>query len=139
MENERIAKTWMIIAGVALLGAGLIGFLGSNPIASSSPDALFRVNAAHNVVHLLTGLVALAIGLGTRGIQLANATIGFGVVYALVAVVSIIDPTMFGLFSDAPVNAADHILHVGLAIVSIALGYMARERTATSPRMARSR
>jgi len=126
--NEAIARYWMIIAGIALLGAGLLGFVPNNPIASSDPGALFRVNAAHNVVHLITGVLALAIAFGTRGRQLGNATMGFGVLYAVVAVLLLVDPTMFGLFSDAPTNAADHVLHVALAVVSLALGYMARER-----------
>lgn len=128
MENERLARWWMIVAGVALIGAGLLGFVAGNPIASEDPNALFRVNAAHNVVHLITGALALAIGLGTRGRTLANGTIGFGALYAVVAVLLIVDPTLFGLFQDAPANAADHGLHIALAVVSLALGYMARER-----------
>jgi hypothetical protein len=128
MDNEQLGRSWMTFAGVALIGAGLIGFLSGNPIASESESALFRVNAVHNVVHLLTGGLALAIGLGTRGVNLANGLIGFGVLYALVAVLLIVDPTLFGLFADAPANAADHVLHAALAIVSIALGYMLRQR-----------
>jgi hypothetical protein len=132
MDNLRIARTWMIIAGVALLGAGLIGFLPGNPIASDDPAALFRVNAAHNVVHLVTGALALAIAFGTQGRTLADATVAFGVLYAVVAVLLIVDPEMFGLFADAPANAADHVLHAGLAIVSIAVGVMARQRVPTA-------
>jgi hypothetical protein len=128
-SNESLARYWMIIAGVALLGAGLLGFVPGNPIASSDPSALFRVNAAHNVVHILTGLVALAIAFGTRGRDLGTATMGFGALYAIVAVLLLVDPTMFGVFSDAPTNAADHVLHIALAVVSLALGYMARERS----------
>lgn len=127
MENERITRYWMIVAGISLLGAGLIGFIPGNPIASADANALFRVNAAHNLVHLVTGALALWIGVGTRGRDLANWTIGFGVLYAVVAVLLIVDPTMFGIFSDAPANGADHVLHAGLAVVSIALGYMARQ------------
>lgn len=129
MDNERIGRSWMVFAGVALIGAGLIGFVPNNPIASSDPSALFRVNALHNIVHLATGALALWIGLGMRGMNLANGLIGFGVLYALVAVLLIVDPTMFGLFSDAPTNAADHVLHAALAIVSIALGWMLRGET----------
>jgi hypothetical protein len=134
MDNEQLVRYWMIVAGVALLGAGLLGFIPGNPIASSDPNALFRVNAIHNVVHLATGALALGIGLGTRGRRLADYTIGFGVLYAVVAVLLIVDPTLFGLFSDAPANAADHVLHAALAVVSIALGYMARDRVATVTR-----
>jgi hypothetical protein len=87
------------------------------------------VNAVHNAIHIVSGLLALAIAFGTRGVNLANATVGFGILYALVAVVVIADPSLFGLFNDAPANVADHVLHVALAVVSIALGYMARQRT----------
>jgi hypothetical protein len=123
-----MARTWMTIAGIALLGAGLLGFVPNNPIASNDPGALFRTNAVHNVVHLITGALGLGIGLGLKGRDLANGTIGFGVLYAVVTLLLIVDPTMFGLLSDAPANAADHVLHAALAIVSIALGYMARDR-----------
>jgi hypothetical protein len=126
-EIERITRYWMLVAGIALVGAGLLGFVPSNPIASSDPDALFRVNTAHNLVHIVTGLTALAIGLGTRGVDLANATIAFGALYAVVAILLIVDPTMFGLFDDAPANSADHVLHAALAVVSLALGFMARQ------------
>ena len=86
MDNLRLARTWMIIAGVALVGAGLIGFIPDNPIASANESALFRVNAIHNIIHIGTGLLALAIAFGTNGRTLADGTIAFGVLYAVVAV-----------------------------------------------------
>ena len=128
-SNEQLGRYWMIFAGVALVGAGLLGFVAGNPIASKDEAALFRVNEAHNVVHILTGAIALAIAFGTRGLQLANGLLGFGALYAVVALLLIVDPTMFGIFSDAPANAADHVLHAALAVVSLALGYMLRART----------
>jgi len=131
VDNATTARYWMIVIGVALLGGGLLGFVTGNPIASADPNALLRVNAAHNAVHIVTGLIALGIGFGLRGETLANATIGFGVLYALVFVLLVIDPTMFGLFADAPANGADHVLHLAIAVVSIAVGYMARDRTVT--------
>jgi len=137
MDNQQLARYWMILAGIVLVAAGLVGFVPDNPIASSDPSALFVVNAAHNVVHLITGALALWIGLGLRGRDLGNATIGFGVLYLVVAVLLIVDPTMFGLLSDAPANTGDAVLHVALAIVSLALGYMARQRSGTGAVTAR--
>jgi len=134
MDNEQLGRYWMIVAGIALIGAGLLGFVAGNPIASESESALFRVNAAHNLVHILTGGLALAIAFGTRGMQLANGLLGFGVLYAVVAVLLIVDPTLFGVFSDTPTNAADHVLHGALAIVSLTLGYMLRDRAAATVR-----
>lgn len=134
MDNEQTGRYWMIVAGVALIAGGLLGFVPGNPIASSDPNALLRVNALHNVVHLATGILALAIGYGTRGAALANGMLGFGALYAVIAILLIADPTFFGLFADAPANAADHLLHVAIAVVSLGLGYMLRDRLPTAAR-----
>jgi hypothetical protein len=126
MDNERLARWWATFAGVALLGAGLLGFVGGNPIASASPTALFQVNALHNIIHIATGVLALWLAFGTRGYSLATGLIGYGALYAVVAVLLVVDPKLFGLFADAPANVLDHVLHAALAIVSLGLGWMLR-------------
>jgi hypothetical protein len=126
MDNERIGRWWMIFAGASLVGAGLLGFVAGNPIASMAPNALFQVNALHNVIHIVTGALALWLGLGTRGYTLSTGLIAYGALYAVVGVLLVVDPKLFGLFSDAPANALDHGLHIALAIVSIGLGWMLR-------------
>jgi hypothetical protein len=113
-----------------LVASGILGFI-PNPIAYTE-NALLAVNAVHNLVHILTGAAALGIAFGIRGrVQQGNALIAFGVVYALILVLLLIDPTLFGLFADAPANAADHLPHVALAVGSIAVGYMARNERRT--------
>lgn len=130
-DNNNMAKTFATIIGVVLVAVGILGFI-PNPIVGEQEGALFATNAIHNIVHLLTGAAALGIAFGIRGReQQANALIAFGVVYALVLVLTLVDPTLFGLFADAPVNAADHALHAALAIGSIAIGYMARNERRT--------
>ncbi len=129
VDNVTTARYWMIVVGVALVAGGLLGFIAGNPIASADADAILRVNTAHNVIHIVTGLLALGIGLGFRGEMLANATIGFGLLYAVVFVVVLVDPKLFGLFSDAPASAADHVLHLAVAVASLGIGYMARQRS----------
>lgn len=126
MDNEKIGRWWIILAGVSLVGAGLLGFVGGNPIASGDPNALFRVNALHNIVHLATGALALWLGFGTRGYTLSTGLIGYGALYGAVAILLVVDPTLFGLFADAPANTLDHVLHAALAVVSIGLGWMLR-------------
>lgn len=127
MDNERTARYWMTFAGASLVAAGLLGFIAGNPIASADPNALFRVNAIHNIIHIVTGALALWLGLGgVRGYSLSSGMIAYGALYAVVLLLLIVDPTLFGLFADAPTNVADHVLHAGLAIVSIALGWMLR-------------
>ena len=135
MSGNNMAKTFATVVGVVLVAVGILGFI-PNPIVSSQTGAIFVVNTIHNIVHLLTGAVALGIAFGIRDrLQQANALIAFGVVYALVLVLTLVDDELFGLFAGAPVNVADHVLHIALAIASIAVGYMARnERTMTTAR-----
>jgi uncharacterized protein DUF4383 len=122
-DNDRLASRWLLVAGVALVAAGLLGFVPGNPIASEK--GLFAVDNVHNIVHIITGLLALGIAYGMRG-NVANGAIGFGIMYAAVFVLTLVSPTLFGIFS-VPVNALDHVLHLALAVVSIGVGWMARD------------
>ena len=134
MDNERLARWWAMFAGVALVVAGLLGFVGGNPIASADPNALFQVNALHNIIHIATGAIALWLGYTARGSALSTGLIAYGALYAVVLVLLLVDPGLFGLFADAPANVFDHLLHAVLAVVSIGLGWMLRS---ASPAMAR--
>lgn len=119
----RLAQIWSLIAGVVLVLVGLLGFV-PNPIVGSQPGALAPTDGLHNLVHLGTGLLALFIYTRTS-LSLANAVIGFGVLYTVIFVAVVASPNLFGLFS-VPANIVLHIIHATLAVVSLGLGYMAR-------------
>ena len=104
--------------------AGLIGFLNTQ-VAGSSTDALLATDTVHNVVHLLTGLLALGIALGLKGEQQVNAVLGFGVLYVIIFVAVVLSPNLFGLFSVAA-NAPIHVIHAAVAVVTLAVGLLAR-------------
>ena len=129
MDNVRLARSWLYLSGVILIAVGLLGFF-SNPLVG--PDGLVATDNPHNIVHILTGLLALGLAYGMRD-NVAMATMLFGALYLIVFVVTIISPTLFGIFT-VEVNAIDHVIHIGLAIVSLALGYMARGSAATAVR-----
>ena len=122
----------MALAGIVLVVVGLLGFI-DNPIVGSSANALLPTDTLHNLVHLVTGALALYIAFGLRGDAQANATLGFGVLYAVIFVAVLVSPNLFGLFS-IPANAALHAIHAALAVVSLAIGYMARDRAAGTTR-----
>ena len=108
--------------GVILIIAGIIGFI-PNPIAYSS-GALFTVNAAHNVVHIVSGLFLLA-GAFT-GLGSAMALRILGTVYVIVAVLGFVGGDMIlGFISN---NSGDNWLHVVLAIVLLVAGFGITER-----------
>ena len=115
-----MAKTLALLFGVVFL---LIGILGFVPAVAPNEMLLniFHVNAAHNAVHLLTGVIALVAGMAGVGASKTFFKI-FGVVYGLVAVLGFVvgDGMLLGLISN---NAADTWLHVGIAVVSLIIGF----------------
>jgi hypothetical protein len=127
MRNGNLVQGWMTVAGIVLVAVGLLGFI-SNPLVGADASALVRTNTIHNIVHLATGLLALYIAFGLRGVNQVNGAIGFGVLYVVIFLAVVISPTLFGLFGDVPARLNEHVIHAALAIVSLAVGYMARGR-----------
>jgi uncharacterized protein DUF4383 len=113
-------KTLALLFGVVFLLIGILGFVpavGPNEMLLN----IFHVNAAHNAVHLLTGVIALVAGMAGVGASKTFFKI-FGVVYGLVAVLGFVvgDGMLLGLISN---NTADTWLHVGIAVVSLIIGF----------------
>jgi hypothetical protein len=117
-----MVQAWSALAGVVLVVVGLLGFI-DNPLVGDA-DSLLPTGTVHNVVHVVTGLVALGIAFGMRGRAQAEALIGFGVLYAVILVLVLVSPTLFGLFDQAA-NIYLHLIHAALAVVSIVVGYLA--------------
>ena len=124
-----MAKTMAVLFGLVFLVVGILGFV---PAVTKNEMLLgiFHVNTAHNAVHLLSGVAALLCGLSGVGASRMYFRI-FGLVYALVAVLGFLNPgdtMLLGLISN---NMATTWLHVGIAAVSLLIGFMpARAETA---------
>jgi hypothetical protein len=119
------AKPYAALIGIVLVAVGLLGFV-SNPLVGDG-NAIFLTGPVHNVVHLATGLLALGVAFGLRGEQQAMGVIGIGLLYLVIFVLLLVSPTLFGILGAAyPVSTADHGLHLGLAVISFAVGWMAR-------------
>jgi len=117
-----MVKTAAVLFGIVFLLVGILGFV---PAVTKDEMLLgiFHVNTAHNVVHLLSGAVALFAGLTSVGASRVYFKI-FGLVYAAVAVMGFLNPgdtMLLGLISN---NTAVTWLHVGIAAVSLLLGFM---------------
>jgi hypothetical protein len=134
MRNDALARSWITLAGIVLIAVGLLGFT-SNPLVGNG-SALIPTGSVHNIVHLITGLLALYIAFGLKGENQVNGVIGFGVLYAVIFIVVVLSPTLFGLF-DYSANIYLHVIHLGLAVVSLAVGYMARTAATRTPGMSR--
>jgi hypothetical protein len=119
-------RTAGLIIGVVFVVVGILGFV-PNPLVSST--GIFMVNAAHNLVHLISGAVILA-GVYSFGSALALKIIG--VIYAIIAILGLFmgGDMLFGI----AMNMADHWLHVVLAVVILLAGFALPDdkRTATT-------
>lgn len=123
------AQWYCLLVGLALLLAGALGFLSDASFDTSTGGRLqgdgflgFEVNAWHNIVHLLSGLVLLA-AFRRRGPAKAVA-LAFGLVYGLVAVIGLIDGS--DVLGIIPVNGADNVLHIALSALGIVTSLMSR-------------
>jgi hypothetical protein len=117
-------RTWGILFGLAFLLIGILGF-----VPAASPNGLllgiFHVNLIHNVIHLITGAIALWTGLqGTVATRYFFQY--FGIIYAIVTVLGFIygEKDILGLIAN---NAADNWLHLIIAAVSLYLGFLHKE------------
>lgn len=111
-------KKLAIIWGVLFLAAGILGFVPA-AVTDHKLLGLFHVDTMHNIIHILSGLIAFAASGAEKTSRLYF--VGFGWVYALVAVVGFIQgDTVLGLFH---VNSADNWLHVFFAVLLLGIGY----------------
>ncbi len=123
------AQLYCLLAGLALLLAGLAGFLVESSFETG--DAVergsllgFDINGWHNIVHLLSGVVLL--GAAAKWRTAKAVALAFGVVYGLVAIIGLLsDEDILGLI---PINTADNLLHIALAALGIIAGVISRPK-----------
>ncbi|TDO48002.1 uncharacterized protein DUF4383 [Kribbella sp. VKM Ac-2527] len=125
---------------IAFLAVGVLGFVpgittdfDTIDFAGHHSDAmllgLFQVSILHNIVHLLFGVVGLAMSRTARAARVY--LIAGGAVYLVLWIYGlIIDQSSQANF--VPVNTADNWLHLGLGLVMILLGLVLTRR-ATGP------
>ncbi len=116
-------KKAALVFGVVLIIAGIAGFIPAlSPTDSEGVKrvlGILEVNALHNLVHLLSGVAAIALSRSEAHASLYFKV--FGVIYAIVTVVGFAQVhTVLGLI---PVNLADNLLHVAISVSALYLGF----------------
>jgi len=130
MKDRSTVQSAALLAGIVFLVVGILGFVpgvtthyGDLSFAGHGSGAkllgIFQTSILHNIVHLLFGLVGIAMARSWEGAR--TFLIGGGVVYLVLFV--------YGLLTHGdsstnfiPVNSADNVLHVALGVAMIALG-----------------
>jgi preprotein translocase subunit Sss1 len=111
------------IFGFVFLLIGVLGF-----VPALTPDGhllgIFEVGGIHNIIHLLSGVAALATGYSSPAASRLYFQI-FGVVYALVALLGFVygDKALFGIVEH---NMADTFLHVVIAGTALYFGFASK-------------
>ena len=119
-----MAKTVCKILGVVFLLVGLLGFVKADLLGA-------HLNAAHNVVHLVSGAIALYFGFAGTLSAAKIFSLVFGVVYLGLGILGMafgtgpdrmldISPLMFG--------QADHGIHILLGVIFLAGGLFTKVR-----------
>lgn len=117
-------KSLALVFGAVFLLVGILGFVPAFTPAHSDGSryllGLFAVGGIHNVIHLLSGALAVAAGLNSEKLSQLWFRV-FGAVYALVTVVGFVQKdTVLGIFA---VNTGDNFLHLALAVAILAVGF----------------
>ncbi|HEX8282016.1 MAG TPA: DUF4383 domain-containing protein [Pyrinomonadaceae bacterium] len=131
-----MAKTVCKILGVVFILVGICGFLAPGMLG-------FHLNLTHNLIHLVSGAIALYFGFAGTLSGARLFCIVFGVVYGLLGVAGFllghsgnhtVDVTPHGgdssLFAVLPgsleLASVDHIFHILLAVIFLIGGFLTK-------------
>jgi len=116
--NILTSKNITLAFSIIFIGVGILGFI-PNPLVSA--DGIFEVNAMHNLVHILTGVVFFMTKSAEKPACLSLKIVG--VVYAAVSILGFFTDGNF-LLGLVRINDPDKWLHVALAAVILASGFL---------------
>lgn len=120
-----MAKTVCKILGVVFILVGLIGFVSPGFLGT-------HLSLTHNLVHLISGAVALYFGFSATLSAARLFCIVFGVVYGLLGICGFLlggEPDrMWELFAPIGLHLGtmDHVVHILLGVVFLAGGFLTR-------------
>jgi hypothetical protein len=125
-----MAKTTCVILGALFLLVGLLGFAAPNFLG-------MHLTTGHNLIHLVSGAIALFIG--WRGTLQAARTLCFifGAVYLLLALYGFVAGGPNRMVEIVPgevmFGTADHVVHLLLGAIFLIGAFATRPAIATHP------
>jgi Domain of unknown function (DUF4383) len=126
MESRSPAQAFALVVGATLVVVGIAGFFYN--ASFSTGDATDRdavlgildVNGWHNVVHVLTGVIGLAVSGGYDGSRVY--ALGFGAIYLVLAVIGFVAGDGDEIFNLIPVNTEDNVFHLLVGVAGLGAG-----------------
>ncbi len=120
-----MAKTVCKILGVVFILVGLVGFVSPGFLGT-------HLSTTHNLVHLISGAVALYFGFAATLSAARLFCIVFGVVYGLLGICGFLlgsgPDRMFEALASLGLHLGtmDHVVHILLGVVFLAGGFLTR-------------
>ncbi|MBA2343294.1 MAG: DUF4383 domain-containing protein [Thermoleophilaceae bacterium] len=139
------AQMYALVIGAVLVAAGILGFFynasfGIDPVERDAVLGILDVNAWHNLVHLSTGALGLAVASSYAGSRVYAYGLGF--VYLLVTIIGFVYGDGEAIFGLIPINTEDNAFHLLLGVAGLAAGAASPEApapTTTRPDIAQAR
>jgi hypothetical protein len=113
--KENLAKIYIVLSGFILVAVGIAGCFRHEMFNLTFPWA-------HNLFHLLSGVIALFAGLGRNPAGPRRFGLLFGAIYTLVAIAGFLGqhdlgPVHLGL------NLHFNFIHLGVGLLSLLAGF----------------
>jgi hypothetical protein len=128
MDERSPAQVFALVIGLMLVAAGIAGFFYSasfsagDEIEREALLGILDVNGWHNVVHIASGVLGLAVAgsyFGARAYAIA-----IGAIYLLVAALGFIAGDGDEILGLIPVNTEDNVLHLLIGISGLGAGLL---------------
>jgi hypothetical protein len=112
--GSTLAKIYVVLSGAILVVVGVVGFFRHEMFNLTFPPA-------HNIFHLVSGVIGLWAGLGKNAHGVRRFGVIFGTIYTLVAIAGFAGLRDFGPI-QLDLNAHFNFIHLGVGLLSLAVG-----------------
>ena len=118
-----MAKTVCRLLGIVLLLVGIVGFVSHDLLGA-------HFNFAHNIVHVVSGALALYFGFVASSAAARTFCLAFGTVYLLLGLVGYFlgttDERLFRVGEILTLGKVDHFIHVGVGVLFLIGGLLGK-------------
>jgi hypothetical protein len=128
VETRSAAQAFALVIGATLVVAGIAGFFynasfGTGDGTERDPLlGILDVNGWHNLLHILSGVIGLAVSGAYDGSRIY--ALGFGAIYLVVALLGFLAGDGDEIFDLIPVNTEDNVLHLLIGFAGVAAGLL---------------